>query len=90
MCRICNLPFRACRCTSEQIIAASDNPIDAFSVQVDSGKSMAQIEREIILGVLRRNNWNRTHTADQLRISIRTVRNKINMYRRTGHVTREQ
>jgi transcriptional regulator with GAF, ATPase, and Fis domain len=40
--------------------------------------SLEELEREYILHALRKANGNRTHTAQMLGISIRTLRNKLN------------
>jgi DNA-binding NtrC family response regulator len=39
---------------------------------------LEELEREYILYALRKANGNRTHTAQMLGISIRTLRNKLN------------
>jgi hypothetical protein len=41
---------------------------------------MTDIEREAILAALNSNNWNRTHTAKQLNIGLRTLQRKIKRY----------
>ncbi len=43
-----------------------------------------ELEKRHILNVLREYNYNRTKAADQLGISIRTLRNKLNEYRNQG------
>jgi len=48
------------------------------------GRTLDEIERAVILRALARNNGNRTHTARELGISIRTLRNKLNLYRKAG------
>lgn len=48
------------------------------------GRTLEQIERAVILKSLAFHNGNRTHTARELGISIRTLRNKLNEYRRAG------
>ena len=45
---------------------------------------MDEIERAVILRSLQHHNGNRTHTARELGISIRTLRNKLNEYRKLG------
>jgi DNA-binding NtrC family response regulator len=44
------------------------------------GKTVAEIERELILQTLEHCNQNRTHAADMLGISVRTLRNKLKEY----------
>jgi two-component system response regulator FlrC len=48
------------------------------------GRTLEEIERAVILKSLAFHNGNRTHTARELGISIRTLRNKLNEYRRAG------
>lgn len=49
-------------------------------------KTLADVEREYILSVLSDLCGNRTHAAKALAISIRTLRNKINLFRSQGHM----
>lgn len=44
------------------------------------GRTVAQVERELILDTLRHYLGNRTHAANILGISIRTLRNKLKLY----------
>ena len=44
------------------------------------GRTVADVERELILETLRHRGGNRTHAANMLGISIRTLRNKLNEY----------
>jgi DNA-binding NtrC family response regulator len=48
------------------------------------GHTVADIERELILETLRRCQGNRTHAANILGISIRTLRNKLHEYADSG------
>lgn len=48
------------------------------------GRTLDEIERAVILKSLAYHSGNRTHTARELGISIRTLRNKLNEYRRLG------
>jgi DNA-binding NtrC family response regulator len=48
------------------------------------GHTLARIERELIVQTLRRNNGNRTHTANLLGISVRGLRQKILCYKARG------
>jgi two-component system response regulator FlrC len=48
------------------------------------GHTLARIEREFILQTLRWYQGNRTHTADRLGISIRSLRDRIRNYRDQG------
>ncbi len=48
------------------------------------GKKIADVERDMILNTLDHCLGNRTHAANILGISIRTLRNKLNQYREEG------
>ena len=48
------------------------------------GTTLDDIERSVILEALTYHSGNRTHTAKALGISIRTLRNKLADYRRSG------
>lgn len=43
--------------------------------------SLATVERELILRCLKECNGNRTHAAEMMQVSIRTLRNKLNQYK---------
>ncbi len=47
-------------------------------------KTLEELEKEHILGVLRQQGWRRNEAADILGISSRTLRNKITQYREEG------
>lgn len=51
---------------------------------IKSGKSLADVERELILQTSRENGGNKTKTAEILGITVRTIRNKLNEYRQDG------
>ena len=48
------------------------------------GRTVADVERELILETLRHCGGNRTHGANILGISIRTLRNKLHEYADDG------
>jgi two-component system response regulator FlrC len=48
------------------------------------GRTVAEVERDLILQTLKHCLGNRTHAADVLGISIRTLRNKLNEYAADG------
>lgn len=50
----------------------------------EPGRTLDDIERGVILEALNYHQGNRTHTAKALGISIRTLRNKLADYRRSG------
>ena len=62
---------------------ATGEESDQFAV-VMIGRTVAEVERALILGTLRHALGNRTHAASLLGISIRTLRNKLNEYAGLG------
>ncbi len=48
------------------------------------GRTLDDVERELILATLRYYRGNRTHAANMLGISIRSMRNRIRRYRSEG------
>jgi two-component system response regulator FlrC len=48
------------------------------------GRTVAEVERDLILETLKHCLGNRTHAANILGISIRTLRNKLNEYAANG------
>ena len=48
------------------------------------GKTVAEVEQELIIDTLKHCLGNRTHAANILGISIRTLRNKLNQYEAAG------
>jgi DNA-binding NtrC family response regulator len=48
------------------------------------GRTVADVERDLILETLKHCLGNRTHAASILGISIRTLRNKLNVYADDG------
>jgi DNA-binding NtrC family response regulator len=48
------------------------------------GRTVADVERDLILETLKHCLGNRTHAANILGISIRTLRNKLNEYSSDG------
>jgi two-component system, response regulator FlrC len=57
---------------------------DASKIGALVGCSIADVERALILETLQSCFGNRTRAANVLRISIRTLRNKINKYTTEG------
>lgn len=54
--------------------------LEANLVTVRVGTTVAEMERELILRTLEKHGQNRTHAADVLGISVRTLRNKLKEY----------
>ena len=48
------------------------------------GRTVAEVERDLIIETLKHCLGNRTHAANILGISIRTLRNKLQQYRTEG------
>jgi DNA-binding NtrC family response regulator len=55
----------------------------------NGGRSLKDMERELILKTLEMEGWNRTRASAKLGISIRTLRNKLQEYRREGLIPAE-
>ena len=56
----------------------------AAQVSALVGRTVAHVERDLILETLKHCLGNRTHAANILGISIRTLRNKLNEYASDG------
>jgi DNA-binding NtrC family response regulator len=56
---------------------------DAMTLEpIDTGgRTIMELERDVILTTLARLNGNRTHTAKALGITVRTIRNRLRKYR---------
>jgi two-component system response regulator FlrC len=71
-------------CAGDEIAAEhvvlEDPPIAAEAVKT-GGRTIMELERDVILSTLERLNGNRTHTAKALGITVRTVRNRLRKYR---------
>jgi DNA-binding NtrC family response regulator len=65
------------RCDGRPHEAAEDHAIGV-------GRTLAEVERDLILVTLRHCLGNRTHAAGILGISLRTLRNKLNQYASQG------
>ncbi len=75
---------------SEEIRAADINLAGTPTAESDAssaalvGRTVADVERDLILQTLRHCSGNRTQAADILGISVRTLRNKIRQYHQEG------
>jgi two-component system response regulator FlrC len=80
-----NVIQRAVIMTPEGEIGADQLRLEAAPVEstsaVTPGRTIADVERELILTTLGRLNGNRTSTAKALGISVRTIRNRLREYR---------
>jgi DNA-binding NtrC family response regulator len=54
------------------------------AMRIAVGRTLAEVERELILETLKHCLGNRTHAANILGISIRTLRNKLHAYSAAG------
>lgn len=70
------------------VSGAGDNkdsaPANASQVEALVGRTIADVERDMVLNTLEHCLGNRTHAANILGISIRTLRNKLNQYKEEG------
>jgi DNA-binding NtrC family response regulator len=69
-------------CTDAEIrpddIVLEETPLETPTV---GGRTMTEVQRDVILGTLARLNGNRTHTAKALGVTVRTIRNHLRKYR---------
>ena len=56
----------------------------AGAVGGNVGRTVAEVERDLIIDTLKHCLGNRTRATNLLRISIRTMRNKLNKYASEG------
>jgi two-component system response regulator FlrC len=63
---------------------ANGQILDDTGTEALVGRTVAQVERELILDTLSHTLGNRTHAANILGISIRTLRNKLKLYTEQG------
>ena len=64
-----------------------DTPPEEEANAIPSGVTLREMEKRLILKTVRDYNGNRTHASRALAISVRTLRNKLNEYRRNGELT---
>jgi two-component system response regulator HydG len=65
---------------AEQVVL-EEAPAAAAEAVRTGGRTIMELERDVILSTLERLNGNRTHTAKALGITVRTVRNRLRKYR---------
>jgi two-component system response regulator FlrC len=78
------LPVRVAEATPAPGDSAAAKAFDAAGTAVLVGKTVATVERELIIDTLSHCLGNRTHAANILGISIRTLRNKLKQYSEEG------
>ena len=70
---------------SPEILEAFPKTDDRLSDGIPVGMTVAEMEKRLIFKTLESTNDNRTRAAEILGISIRTLRNKLNEYKRPTH-----
>ena len=70
--------------TGRALEADGEAADDSGLVEPLVGRTVAEVERDLIIDTLRHCLGNRTHAANVLGISIRTLRNKLNQYQSEG------
>ena len=65
---------------SDAVNGENKNTNDEAGSQIYIGRTVADMERDLIMGTLDHCLGNRTHAATILGISIRTLRNKLKEY----------
>ena len=68
-------------------IAPADEPLAPTPAAATAIVPLDELEKQAILSALRNTGGNRTRTAELLKISIRTLRNKLQEYRASGDFT---
>ena len=61
-------------------VPAEDDAADSTAADAMVGRTVADVEKDLIIGTLKHTLGNRTHAANILGISIRTLRNKLKQY----------
>jgi two-component system response regulator FlrC len=69
----------------EHVIIPEELP--ALSAGTVPGRTVVEVEKDLILSTLKRLGGNRTHTAKALGVSVRTIRNRLREYKLTSGVT---
>ncbi len=75
---------------AEALLLDEEAQAEVPSAQADAsslaGRTVHEVERQLIFATLKRTNNNRSHAARMLGISVRTLRNKLSEYRTSGVV----
>ena len=72
---------------AEAAVATAEEPVATAISQPAAIVPLDELEKQAILSALRTTGGNRTKTAELLKISIRTLRNKLQEYRASGDYT---
>ncbi|HVY87844.1 MAG TPA: sigma-54 dependent transcriptional regulator [Hyphomonadaceae bacterium] len=76
------VPINSFDATAERAVVAAEGAINGAVSRI--GQTVAQVEQDLILSTLDHCLGNRTHAANILGISIRTLRNKLRAYQDAG------
>jgi DNA-binding NtrC family response regulator len=76
------VPVNAMDATAERAVTAAESAIKGAALRI--GQTVAEVEQDLILSTLDHCLGNRTHAANILGISIRTLRNKLRAYQDAG------
>lgn len=68
-----------------EVVSMDVTEMNVNHVSFKTGMSLRDIEKNVILETLRRQRYNRTHTARVLGIGIRTLQRKLKQYREIEH-----
>ena len=87
-----NLMERAILFSGEEKVLVMDHfNLDSENDMLEDNKQLdlapmtiAEVEKQLIFSTLKRTRDNRTHAADILGISVRTLRNKLHQYEKSG------
>jgi len=92
-----NIIHRAVVLGNKEVLDAEDLPADLDNRRplarpggVEVGRSIDEVERELILKTLESTGWNKTQAARILQVTPRTLRNKLGRYRQEGYIGGEQ
>ena len=67
-------------------VSSDPPPASSPTVRIPLGSTVREAERELILRTLEEMGGNRTRAASVLGISVRCLRNKLNIYRETAGI----
>ena len=62
--------------------------VEVLGTALEAAWPLERLEREYLLGILERNQWRKTSTADILGVSRRTIHRKLSKYREEGYLHR--
>lgn len=78
----------ALKLTTQAEKSTTESPLIQQTADINNptlvGRTVSDVEKELILNTLEHCLWNRTHAATILGISIRTLRNKLKLYTDEG------